>query len=206
MTTYVNQTVKIDIKNSLYKVSNRMNQLQRLFDSNILRDWNDDFAKSIVADMTKYLPQKNVHSIFGTKREMCCGMECTVIEDNGYKDITVQFTDGTIVAKTTREKFKMGNIKHPSLEEVKVTNNSQSTKEKGSFSELYPDLLVDWNYEKNTINPAEIIPGTRIMVNWKCHKCEYEWEARLDRRCTGRSICKQCKHRVIGRDARMRKK
>lgn len=205
LTTYVNQTVKIDIKNSLYKVSNRMNQLQRLFDSNILRDWNDDFAKLIVTDMTKYLPQKNVHSIFGAKREMCCGMECTVIEDNGYKDITVQFTDGTIVTKTTREKFRMGNIKHPLLEEDKVTNNSQNIKEKCSFSELYPDLLVDWDYKKNIINPAEIISGTKIMVNWKCHKCEYEWEARVDRRCTGRSICKQCKYRVIDRDARMRK-
>ena len=206
LTAYVNQTVKIDIKNSIYKVSNRMNQLQRLFDSNILRDWNDDFAKSIVTDMTKYLPQKSVHSLLGIKKEMGCGMECTVIEDNGYQDITVQFADGTILTKTTREKFRGRNIKHPLLEEVQVSNNSQNIKEKGSFSELYPDLLVDWDYEKNNINPADIIPGTRMMVNWKCHKCDFEWEARVDRRCTGRSICKQCRYRVVERDARIRKK
>ena len=33
---------KIDIKNSVYSISNYMRQIQRLFDSNILRDWNED--------------------------------------------------------------------------------------------------------------------------------------------------------------------
>lgn len=113
LTAYVKQMVKIDIKNSIYKVSNRVNQLQRLFDSNILRDWNDDLAKCIITDMAKYLPQKNTTSLLGMKKEMGCGMECTVIEDNGYLDITVQFSDGTIVKKTTREKFCKRSIKHP---------------------------------------------------------------------------------------------
>jgi len=30
------------IKNSVYSISNYMRQIQRLFDSNILRDWNED--------------------------------------------------------------------------------------------------------------------------------------------------------------------
>ena len=34
--------VKIDIKNSIYTISNRMNQIQRLFDKRILREWNDE--------------------------------------------------------------------------------------------------------------------------------------------------------------------
>ena len=33
---------KIDIENSVYSISNYMRQIQRLFDSNILRDWNED--------------------------------------------------------------------------------------------------------------------------------------------------------------------
>lgn len=36
------EMMQIDIKNSVYAVSNRMNQLQRLFDKKILRDWNDE--------------------------------------------------------------------------------------------------------------------------------------------------------------------
>ena len=35
------EIANIDIKNSLYAVSNRVNQLQRLFDKKILRDWNE---------------------------------------------------------------------------------------------------------------------------------------------------------------------
>ncbi len=30
---------------------------------------------------------------------------------------------------------------------------------KGSFAELYTDLLVDWDYEKNSIDPTQIIAG-----------------------------------------------
>ena len=37
----VSEMLKIDIKNSVYSISNRINQLQRLFDKKILRDWND---------------------------------------------------------------------------------------------------------------------------------------------------------------------
>lgn len=35
------EMIKIDIKNSPYAVSRKMNQIQRLFDNKILRDWND---------------------------------------------------------------------------------------------------------------------------------------------------------------------
>lgn len=35
--------IQVDIKNSAYTISNRMYQLQRLFDKKILRDWNDVF-------------------------------------------------------------------------------------------------------------------------------------------------------------------
>ena len=38
----ISETIKIDIKNSVYSISNYMRQIQRLFDSNILRDWNED--------------------------------------------------------------------------------------------------------------------------------------------------------------------
>lgn len=49
----------IDIKNSLYSVSMRVNQLQRLFTSNILREWDDSIIKSIVGEdtVTKMMPE-----------------------------------------------------------------------------------------------------------------------------------------------------
>ena len=44
----------VDIKNSQYAVSRRVNALQRLFDKHILRDWNDDLLM-----FNKSLPQSN---------------------------------------------------------------------------------------------------------------------------------------------------
>lgn len=54
-------------------------------------------------------------SILGQNRTMSCGMCATVIDDNGWDDISVQFEDGTIVKGTSRSKFKKGTIANPSL-------------------------------------------------------------------------------------------
>jgi len=113
------QLIKVDIKNSLYKVSARVAQLQRLFDSNILRDWDDKLAQKVVPDAGWYMPQKRVTSIKGQTACMRCGMECTVIEDKGYSDITVKFEDGTIVEHLSRDKFREKRIKNPNLIEMK---------------------------------------------------------------------------------------
>ena len=54
----------VDIKNSLYSVSQRVNQLQRLFTSNILREWDDSIIKNIVGTdaVIKMIPEKKTLS------------------------------------------------------------------------------------------------------------------------------------------------
>ncbi len=51
--------VEVDIKNSLYAISNRMSQLQRLFDKNILRDWNQGILLDDVFEKNTILPFNN---------------------------------------------------------------------------------------------------------------------------------------------------
>lgn len=51
----VGEMIQIDIKNSVYAVSNRMNQLQRLFDKKILRDWNKELLVHHEQNEIKYL-------------------------------------------------------------------------------------------------------------------------------------------------------
>ena len=53
------ELIQIDIKNSVYAVSNRMNQLQRLFDKKILRDWNDDLLSNASLTDENLLPPGN---------------------------------------------------------------------------------------------------------------------------------------------------
>lgn len=52
---HIGKMVKIDIKNSVYAYSNRINQLQRIFSANILRDWNDEWAQSCLERTSPYL-------------------------------------------------------------------------------------------------------------------------------------------------------
>ena len=47
-----------------------------------------------------------------------------------------------------------------------------------SLATLRPELLKDWDYEKNTILPTQIAPKTnRQKVWWKCSRCNNSWEA-----------------------------
>lgn len=67
------------------------------------------------------------------------------------------------------------------------------------FKSTYPELMLDWNYEKNTdINPESISQRSITVVNWKCHKCGHEWTGRV-RDATKKEInCPVCSRIVIG--------
>lgn len=57
-----------------------------------------------------------------------------------------------------------------------------------------PDLLIDWNYEKNeSVPPDSIAHGSNKMVWWKCHVCGFEWQTRVYVRYQGRGKCPTCK-------------
>ncbi len=67
----------------------------------------------------------------------------------------------------------------------------------GSFADNYPELLEEWDYEKNTdITPEELTPSSAKKVHWKCKKCGYEWISDPQHRTKGRG-CPYCGHRVV---------
>ena len=57
---------------------------------------------------------------------------------------------------------------------------------------LRPDLLVDWDYEKNKVSPDSILLSSNIQASWKCHKCGHKWTSRLDTRTKNGSGCPVC--------------
>lgn len=61
-----------------------------------------------------------------------------------------------------------------------------------SFADLFPDLLSDWNYTKNSFSPYAIKPYSNKDVAWKCHICGYEWNTRLQNRTDGYQGCPKC--------------
>lgn len=58
------------------------------------------------------------------------------------------------------------------------------------FATLHPELIVEWDFEKNEKNPDQFTEFSSIMVNWKCSK-GHCWSARIYNRVRGRG-CPFC--------------
>ena len=57
---------------------------------------------------------------------------------------------------------------------------------------LHPELMVEWNYEKNSIlNPHLLLSGSGKKAWWKCARCGHEWEATIASRTKGHG-CPKC--------------
>ena len=68
---HTGEMVRIDIKDSEYTISREINQMQRLFSSNILRVWDDKFTQSILpksSSLSKTLSEKNNKNEIGKLR------------------------------------------------------------------------------------------------------------------------------------------
>ncbi len=62
----------------------------------------------------------------------------------------------------------------------------------GSFSDAFPDLIKEWDYQKNgDITPDLVSPHSGRKVWWTCSKCNHEWEAVISNRAKG-SGCPKC--------------
>ncbi len=72
-------------------------------------------------------------------------------------------------------------------------------KKNGSLASLYPELLEEWDFEKNIIiglDPYNITPGSGKKANWICKKCGYSWDAAINHRVHGRG-CPFCAGKVV---------
>ena len=115
---------------SLYNFSNRMKQLQEIYDHNLVVVWYDNILPNYELDGEK----KHSKSLtVGESKIMNCGMNATVLADNGYKNITVQFEDGTIVENCYRDKFREGKITNPTLKREKTPQKKRKAPKEKSY-------------------------------------------------------------------------
>ena len=60
---------------------------------------------------------------------------------------------------------------------------------------MYPNLGLEWNYQKNTaIHPDQVSAGSNKKVWWSCLKCNHDWLARIASRTKGTG-CPECAKR-----------
>ena len=55
----------------------------------------------------------------------------------------------------------------------------------------YPELLLEWDYEKNIISPTEVSSGCHTKVWWRCEK-DHGWQASINNRTNNKTTCPIC--------------
>lgn len=96
----------------MYELSNRMKQLQTIYDHHLVCVWYDNILPYYELEKErKLLPGLTI----GETKTMKCGMSAAVLADNGYDKVTIQFEDGTIVKNCRRSNFRAGRIGNPSI-------------------------------------------------------------------------------------------
>lgn len=62
------------------------------------------------------------------------------------------------------------------------------------FASVYPELLEEWDFERNTVSPVELAFGSGEKVWWKClvDSSHPGWEAKLSERSRGQGVCRKC--------------
>lgn len=92
-----------------------------------------------------------------------CGFE--------YEMIVQDKTLGRKCPYCTNRKIKIG------YNDLKTTN---------------PELIKEWNYEKNSIKPEEVMNNSSKKVWWRCHICNTEWETKIRNRGILNRGCPKC--------------
>ena len=81
----------------------------------------------------------------------------------------------------------------PNCAKIQGVENLRNTlvSQNGSFADNFPQLLEEWNFEKNVLDPSKIPSKTPEKVWWICKKCSHEWEAAVYNRANGAG-CPKC--------------
>lgn len=79
------------------------------------------------------------------------------------------------------------------LEKQIKTLRENIIRENGSLKYHYPELCIEWNYDKNEDKkPEDFSYSSMARVWWKCIDCGYEWEASINQRTNSKTGCSMC--------------
>lgn len=79
------------------------------------------------------------------------------------------------------------------LEKQIKTLRKNIIRENGSLDYHYPELCLEWNYDKNADKkPEDFSYSSMARVWWKCLDCSNEWEATINQRTNSETGCPAC--------------
>ena len=73
-----------------------------------------------------------------------------------------------------------------------ILSSYEHLTKKNSIMNINPEILKEWDYEKNgNLAPSHISFGSNILIWWKCSLCGAKWQATVKHRNNGRG-CPKC--------------
>ena len=68
-----------------------------------------------------------------------------------------------------------------------------NTPVENSVFEVAPELITEWDYERNgELKPEMIKAGSSVSVHWICSKCGHRWTAQIGHRAINHTGCPKC--------------
>ena len=65
-----------------------------------------------------------------------------------------------------------------------------------SIHTTHPQLILEWDYEKNVLDPTKTRSGSHSPAYWICKKCDCKWSAIINSRALNGNGCSKCKHKT----------
>lgn len=121
----IDTSVTLVEETEMYKISNRIKQLQEIYDHNLIVVWYDELLPNY--ELEEYTEIKFPKLESGFSQMMRCGMIATVIEDSGFDNVTVRFDDGTILENCCRRDVITRKLKNPSVKKKKTSKKVKSS-------------------------------------------------------------------------------
>lgn len=60
-----------------------------------------------------------------------------------------------------------------------------------SLADKHPELLAEWDYQANDLDPAQVTPGSGRIAYWVCSQCGQRWASKIAHRTSGKG-CMMC--------------
>ncbi|ADI39231.1 zinc-ribbon domain-containing protein [Waddlia chondrophila] len=83
----------------------------------------------------------------------------------------------------------------------KILNDVWKVPEEESIAHLFPDLVLDWDYKKNSyLAPKSFSPGSEVSVYWKCkNNPSHVWKGKINSRVKSKG-CPFCSGKRVSVD------
>jgi hypothetical protein len=99
-----------------------------------------------------------------------------------------------VINKETKIKDKI--VIDSKKDELSILKNYKKELNRNSFGFLKPELIKDWNFQKNlNLNPFMFNVKSKQKVWWKCEN-EHEWKTTVQIRANG-SMCPYCSNKKV---------